>query len=208
MPWARSCWNAGHLMGRTPHERQHPIRARPDPDADHVEPPDLGGRGAGADAAAHRLQHHCARGGRSLRRRLRHQGPDAGPGGHRHARPRQLHGHRRTALPRPLPQRGDARGRCLHHQRSVAHLRPPARPHRGDSGVPRGTDYRLLRLHRPRGGHRRARLRAGCAFGVRGRALHPDHAARAARAASTRTCWRWCAGTCASRSSSKAMCTR
>ena len=93
------------------------------PHAGHVEPADLGGRGTGDDAAAHRLLHLGARGGRPFRRRLRPAGADAGAGGHRHARPRQHHGRGGAAFHGRDPARGDVPGRHLRHQRSRGRAR-------------------------------------------------------------------------------------
>ena len=107
-----------------------------DPAPDPVEPPDRGGRGAGADHDPHRLHHHGARGRRPVGRRLRPAGPHAGPGRHRHAGPRQLHDGERRPLPGEVPRRHDAAGRPLHHQRPLARHRPPARPHRRHAGLP------------------------------------------------------------------------
>ena len=63
------------------------------------------------DAGAHRLLDQRARGGRHLRRRLRPRGPDAGPGGHRHAGARELHGAQRHPFHPRIPGRDDAAGR-------------------------------------------------------------------------------------------------
>ena len=84
--------------------------------ADHVEPADRRGGGAGADAAAHSLLLDRARGGRSLGRRIRSQGAHARPGRHRHARPRQLDGGVGQALHPPLRPREHEAGRRLHYE--------------------------------------------------------------------------------------------
>ena len=72
-------------------------------------------------------------------------------------------------------------GRPLHHQRSLADLRPSARHHGGDAELLSRPSRRPVRQHHPRGGHRRPRHGAGRTAGVRGRPGDPDHAARARR---------------------------
>ncbi len=62
------------------------------PPADHVEPPDRGGRGAGADHDPHGIFHLEARGRRFVCRRVRPPRPHAGAGRHRHAGARQFDG--------------------------------------------------------------------------------------------------------------------
>ncbi len=87
------------------HDRTPQRRAGANPYPDHVEPPDRGGRGAGADHDPHRVLDLGARGRRSFRRRVRPPGPHAGASRHRHAGPRQFHGQRRQAFPRSLSDR-------------------------------------------------------------------------------------------------------
>ena len=69
-PAAASSWTARTREDHEPVQQRRPVH-RP---ADHVEPPDRGGRGAGADADAHRLQPDRARMRRPLGRRVRPQG--------------------------------------------------------------------------------------------------------------------------------------
>ena len=88
---------------RPPNEKQP--SAEPHRIPGDVEPPDLRRRGTGADPGAHRLRHGDARGGRPLGRRLRHAGPHAGPGRHRHAGSCGLDGDERG----PRPGQGAAR---------------------------------------------------------------------------------------------------
>ncbi len=118
-PWSRAA-TTRRAQRRRPPRPDPPDRLAGDrrmsaadrhPQPGHVGPPDRRRRGAGAGAPAHRLLHHRARGGRPLRRRLRPRGPHAGPGGHRHARSRQLHGRIGQALHRHLPRGDDEGGR-------------------------------------------------------------------------------------------------
>ena len=109
--------------------------------ADHVEPPDRGGRGAGAGADAHGVLADRARVRRSLGRRVRPAGPHAGAGRHRHAGPRQLDGGVGEALHPPFPARHDEAGRCLHHQRSLDGHRPSQRFRHDDAGVQRRASW-------------------------------------------------------------------
>ena len=85
----RLCWRASTRSARScsrrnQHELQRSTLANP-PAAD-VGPADLGRRGAGADAGAHRLLHLDARGRRPVGRRVRSQRRHAGAGRHRDAR--------------------------------------------------------------------------------------------------------------------------
>ena len=154
--------------------------------ADHVEPADRRGRGAGADAAAHGLLLHRARGGRPLGRHLRRQGPHAGAGRHRHAGPRQLHGGVGQALHPPLRARDHEARRRLHHQRSVDGHRPSQRLRHHHALLPQGQAGRPVLLHLASHGHRRHRLRARRHRRVHGRPLHPVAEARSRAARSTR----------------------
>ena len=120
--------------GGDDHERVK--RRGPDPSADHVEPPDRRGRGAGAGADAHRLQPDRARMRRPLGRRVRPRGPHAGAGGHRHAGPRQFDGRVGQAFHRAFPARDDEAGRRLHHQRSLDGHRPSQRLRRHHALLP------------------------------------------------------------------------
>ena len=161
-------------VGDRAYNRDRVYTARRHPAADHVEPPDRRRRGAGADDDPHRLLHHRARGGRSLRRHLRPPRPDARASRHRHAGPRQFHDGERRTFPREIPGGNDARGRPLHHQRSLARHRPSPRPDGREPGVPPGPDRRAVRQYRACHRHRRARHGPGRALGVRGRPLYPD----------------------------------
>ena len=76
-----------------------------------------------------------ARGGRPLGRGLRPRRQHAGAGGDRHPRPCQFDGGGGAAFSRRLSAQHDAAGRPLHHQRSVADLRPPARSDRGQPDI-------------------------------------------------------------------------
>ena len=150
-----------HAAGTATVEEKTDEHRRPEdhPHADHVEPPDRGRRGAGAGAPAHRVLAHRARGGRSLRRRVRHPRADARSGRDRHTRPRELHGGVGQPLPAPLPRRHDERGGHLHHQRSVDGHRAPQRLRADHPLLPsrqgRGTVLVHVAPHR----HRRHRLR-------------------------------------------------
>ena len=84
--------------------------------ADHVEPIDRSGRGAGPSSPAHRVFADRARSRRSVGRYLRSRWPHVGPGRYRHAGPRQLDGRVGQAFHRPFRHREHARRRCLHHQ--------------------------------------------------------------------------------------------
>ncbi len=121
--------------------------------------------------------------GRPLGRRVRPPRPHGGAGGDRHARPRQLDGQRRRPLPQEVPDRRHGARRPLHHQRPVADLGPSARRDGGLADLPPRPRGRAVRLHDPRGRHRRARLRPGRQAGVRGGHRDPDPAARQARRA-------------------------
>ena len=154
-------------------------QCRPDRPADHVEPADRRGRGAGADAAAHGLQPDRARVRRPLGRRLRPQGPHAGAGRHRHAGPRQLHGRVGEALHRHFPletmQPGDA---------YITNDPWMGTGHLNDFVITtpcfhKGKLVGAVLLHLPPDGHRRHRLRAGRHRRVHGGPLHP--VAQAAR---------------------------
>ena len=81
-----------------------------------------------------------------------------GAGRHRHAGPRQLDGGKRRPFPAQVPRRDDAARRSLHHQRSLARHRAPARPHRCHAGLPQRPHRRPVRQHRAR--HRCRRPRA------------------------------------------------
>ena len=146
-----------------------------------MEPAPVGGRGAGPDPGPHRVQHLGPRGGRHLRRRLRHRRPDARAGGDRHPGARERDGRLGAELPREVPARDHGGGGRVPHQRSVARHRAPQRLHRGDSHLPRGADRGVVRVHDPRGRHRGAGLRAGREAGLRGRSQHPHPPPRKAR---------------------------
>ena len=111
------------------------------PHAGHVEPSDLGRRGAGHDAAAHRLLDLGARSRRPFRRRLRSAGPNAGAGGDRHAGPREHDGGSRAALHGRDPARRHVPRRHLRHQRSLEGHRASARHHHGVALLPGRRDW-------------------------------------------------------------------
>ena len=87
--WEARVLKGGHLLvDRNGHDAgggragQGEGRVRRTAGSDHVEPPPLGGGGAGQDPGAHRVFDPGARGGRPLGRRLRPEGAHAGSGGH------------------------------------------------------------------------------------------------------------------------------
>ena len=151
---------------RKPHRRH---RA-----ADHVEPADRRGRGAGADAAAHRLLRHRARGGRPLRRHLRPRRAACWrrPSPARRATSTRWRSRSSTSSRHFRPRDHEA-GRRLHHQRSVDGHRPPQRLRRDHAVLPQGQAGRPVLLHLAPDGHRRHRLRARWHRRVHGGPLHP-----------------------------------
>ena len=86
--------------------------------------------------------------------------PHAGPGRHRHARPRQLDGARRSATSSTkFPAPTMKRRRHLPDQRPVEGHRPPARLHLRHADLPARQAGRAVRLDLPRRRHRRPRHR-------------------------------------------------
>ena len=104
-------------------------------------------------------------------------GPHDRPGGHRHAGPCQFDGAVGRALPQEVSGGNDEAGRCLSDQRSLAQHRPSLRFHRRDAGLQEGPAGGAVRLDRACRRYRRHRLRRRRTLGVRGRAVHSDHAA-------------------------------
>ena len=143
--WARSCWRIAH---------EHAFGYPP---AGDVEPPALRRRGAGPRAGAHRLLDQRARGGRHLGRRVRPRRPDAGPGRHRHAGPRELDGAQRHPFHPRVPGRDHEAGRRLRDQRSVEGHRPSLRHRRHLARLPQRQAGGAVLLHHARRRHRRAR---------------------------------------------------
>ena len=138
-----------------------------------MEPPALGGGGAGPHPRAHGLFHTRPGGGRPLRGRLRPVRPHACPGRYRHPRTRQRDGGIGRVLP-ARPSRSDPRRRRRpHHQRPVGGHGPPERLHGRDPGLRRGSPGGPLRRHQPHRRRGRPGLRGRRQPGVRRGRAHP-----------------------------------
>src|SRR5262249_1724602 len=107
-----------------------------------------------------------ARGGRSSCGRVCPPRQDVGSSRDRHAGSRQFHGQCGAALSRCLSARHDEAGRSLHHQRSVAHLRPFARHHGGDAELLSRSSGRIVRQYHPCGRYLRGVAWGGGGGGV------------------------------------------
>ena len=108
-------------------------------------------------------------------------GPDAGAGGHRHARPHQHDGALGRAFPRRVPGRADEGRRRLRHQRSVEGHRPSLRSRRRVADLHGWPHRRAVRLHDASGGHGRRRPDAGRAADLPRGPVHPAAAPGARR---------------------------
>ncbi len=167
----------GSIHARTPQRR-----ARANPYPDHVEPPDRGGRRAGAGHDPHGIFSTSVREAGDLSAgvfdrhgRMLAQAVTGTPG---HVNS-MANGVKYFLDVYPIDDH-EAR-RPLHHQRSVAHLRPSARHHRGDAELLSRRSGRPVRQHHPCRRYRRPRHGARRPAGVRGRPGDPDHAARPRR---------------------------